>query len=367
MRPSASSGGQRSGRSATHRGAEIPRTLLAWYSLHARRLPWREHRNPYPVWVSEIMLQQTQVATVIPYFRRFLRVFPTVSHLAQAPLERVLGIWSGLGYYRRARHLHRAAQILTRAFGGAFPADYWQIRSLPGIGDNTARALLSIAYNLPYAVLDGNVARIIARLIALRGNLRHAAFRQAAESELERLLSREQPGDFNQSLMELGQTVCLPRTPRCLACPLRNWCRGYRSGRPESYPAARPRRPTESRHLAVAVVRRGSKLAMVQGLEEGLLADLLNFPAAFGNSRAGASSRLREKLSGIARAPVAIGKPTAELTHRITFRSIRVHIYPVRFPRTQLGHSVRWFAIPELKGAAVSQLARKIAKKIKED
>ena len=251
------------------------------------------------------MLQQTQIATVTPFYQRFLEAFPTVSHLAQAPLERVLELWSGLGYYRRARHLHQAAQALAQQFGGKFPEDYAGLRTLPGIGDYTAKAVLSIAFNQPYAVLDGNVARVVARLCCLRGNLHQPQFRSAVEAELAGLLSRREPGNFNQALMELGQTICLPRGPRCSACPLAKWCGGYRSGNPEAFPLPRPRRAAESHHLAVALLRRGTRVAMMRGLADGLLDDLWNFPAAFGASPAEALEALREKLAGLVRAPVA--------------------------------------------------------------
>lgn len=216
--------------------AAIRRTLLAWFRKHARALPWRGTGDPYAVWVSEIMLQQTQIATVIPYYLRFLAAFPTISHLARAPLERVLELWSGLGYYRRARHLHQAAQALAGQFAGKFPEDYDALRTLPGIGDYTAKALLSIAFNQPFAVLDGNVARVVARLFRLRGNLHQPEFRRSVEAELAGLLSRRQPGDFNQALMELGQTVCLPRGPVCPACPLASWCEACQSENPEAFP-----------------------------------------------------------------------------------------------------------------------------------
>jgi A/G-specific adenine glycosylase len=179
------------------------------------------------------MLQQTQVATVIPYYRRFLRAFPTVERLAKGPLEKVLQIWAGMGYYRRARNLHRAAQLIVERFRGRFPDDYRLTRSLPGVGDYTARAVLSIAYHQPYAALDGNIARVMARLRALEDGYDQLTFRRKLERELAPLLSPRKPGCTNQALMELGQTVCLPRAPRCPICPLRNWCMAYARKIPE--------------------------------------------------------------------------------------------------------------------------------------
>lgn len=353
------------------------------------------------MWVSEVMLQQTQVATVIPYYRRFLRAFPTLARLAQSPLERVLEIWSGLGYYRRARYLHLAAQTIAQKLGGRFPRHYGKVRSLPGIGEYTARAVSSIAYNLPYTVLDGNVARVVARLRALRGNLQQPRFRHNVEQELRLLLSRRQPGNFNQALMELGQTVCLPRAPRCLACPLRKWCQAYRRGTAEAYPAPRRRRATEFRYLATAIIvaaqaapglsragpgqpRKRFEVLMARGLDEGLLGDLWNFPAAFGKSRADAVTRLRDKLAAVASGLVLTNRPFTEVRHSITYRSIHVQLYrataavaahrpspprptpalvfsSLRHGPAVEGHLLRWFSLARLPQAAVSQLARKIA------
>ncbi len=310
------------------------------------------------------MLQQTQIATVTPFYQRFLEAFPTVSHLAQAPLEQVLELWSGLGYYRRARHLHQAAQALAQQFAGRFPEDYASLRALPGIGDYTAKALLSIAFNQPYAVLDGNVARVVARLCNLRGNLHQPQFRNTVEAELAGLLSRREPGNFNQALMELGQTICLPRGPRCSSCPLAKWCGGYRSGNPEAFPLPRPRRAAESHHLAVALIRRGKRVAMMRGLADGLLDDLWNFPAAFGGSAAKALESLHEKLQQLTHARFTVGEPMVEFRHGITFRAIQGRVYPVEPSRAIRHASLQWFELNQLPLAAISQLARKIVQKI---
>jgi A/G-specific adenine glycosylase len=344
--------------------AAIRRALLAWYRANARAHPWRGAGDPYAVWLSEIMLQQTQIATVTPYYQRFLEAFPTVSHLAAAPLERVLELWSGLGYYRRARHLHLAAQVVAQLPRAKFPEDYAGLRALPGIGDYTAKAVLSIAFNQPYAVLDGNVARVVARLCSLSGNLHQPQFRRTVETELTGLLSHREPGNFNQAMMELGQTVCLPRGPRCSVCPLAKWCGGYRSGNPEDFPLPRPRRAAETRHLAVALLRRGTKVAMVRGLEEGLMDDLWNFPSAFGSTSAKALDSLQEKLHRLSRAPLTFGEPMAGLRHGITYRSIQGQVYPVETARPLRNASVHWFELKELPQAAISQLARKIVQKI---
>jgi A/G-specific adenine glycosylase len=347
----------------------IRRALLRWFSRQRRPLPWRENRDPYRVWVSEIMLQQTQVATVIPYYRRFFHAFPTVTHLARAPLERVLKLWSGLGYYRRARHLHAAARMIIRDFEGRFPRSPDQARRLPGVGRYTAGAVLSIACNQPLIALDGNVARVMARLEARKGSLADAAFRGAVERRLESLLSRRRPGDFNQALMELGQTICLPRSPRCPECPIRRWCRAQELGTPEAFPSPRPRRAAELHHLAAAfVIRRprapasngnsASRVLLVRGLDDGLMEDLWNLPSAFGDSRAEAISRLEMKLAGLV--PGArLGGEMARLRHKITYRNIDVRLYRAEAMVTENSNQ-RWHQISRLEQAAVSELVRKI-------
>ena len=344
--------------------AAIRRALLAWFGRNARSLPWRTSRDPYAVWVSEVMLQQTQVATVIPYFQRFLEEFPTAADLARARVERVLELWSGLGYYRRARLLHQAAKELVRSFAGSLPQDYQRIRLLPGIGDYTARAILSIAFNLPFTLLDGNVARVVSRLAAIQGNLHRPDFRRAVEAQLERLLSHRSPGAFNQAVMELGQTLCLPRAPQCAACPVQSWCQAYKTGRTQLYPQPRPRRESESLSLAAAILRLGPRVAMMRGLGEGLLEGLWNFPSAFGRTHGEALENLRNALAGFGIPSLVLEAPVAELHHGITYRSIRVHAYPAEISDLPRKRGLRWFSVSRLPQAAISQLARKIAQRV---
>jgi A/G-specific adenine glycosylase len=346
------------------RAAKARRSLLRWYQRRSRALPWRESRSPYNVWLSEVMLQQTQIETVIPYYLRFLRKFPTVEHLASAPLERVLELWSGLGYYRRARNLHRAAQELVEKYGGQFPKDMRLVRSLPGVGDYTARAVLSIAYNQPFAVLDGNVARVMARLLALRGSLPQPEFRRVIEEELDLLLSRRSPGNFNQAMMELGETLCLPHSPRCSRCPLRKWCRGFQSDRPENYPEPQPRRQAEQWHMAAAVLYKNQQVLLSRGLEKGILDDLWNFPSALAHTSNEAMLLLEEKLRTLLGTVPLLKRSAHQLRHNITYRSIQVHVYKGAFAGRTPKDGLRWFQPKSVESAAVSQLARKIARKI---
>lgn len=337
------------------RTAKLRRALVRWYDKNARPLPWREARDPYAIWVSEIMLQQTQVAAVIPYYRRFMRAFPTVHSLARARFETVARLWAGLGYYRRARNLQDAAREIVKRFDGNFPRSYEDARTLPGVGPYTACAVLSMAYQLPLPALDGNVARVIARLNGWHGNLQSAAFRRRVEELLEALLMRRRPGDFNQAMMELGQTVCLPRAPRCSSCPLRADCRAAQQGNPEKYPAPKARRPAEVTWLAAAIIRRRNLVGLLRGLDAGLLGDLWNFPAAFGLSTQEARANLEAKLRAAGSA-ASLGAEIGTLDHSITFRSIRVTLYHAA-PGSIKG--LRWFRITDLSDAPVSQLTRK--------
>lgn len=263
--------------------AQLPELLLRWYDQSARVLPWREDPTPYRVWVSEIMLQQTRVEAVRPYYERFLEAFPTVEALAGAPEDRLLKQWEGLGYYNRARNLRRAAQVIVERYGGQVPASFEELRSLPGIGDYTAGAVASIAFQIPVPAVDGNVLRVISRVLCRYDNILDPRVKRRTERELRQVLP-QRVGDFNQSLMELGALVCLPGgPPQCLVCPLRQVCRGRAQGVAEELPVkakAKPRR-REDRTVFLLVSREG-RLALSRRPDQGLLAGLWELPAAEG-------------------------------------------------------------------------------------
>jgi A/G-specific adenine glycosylase len=214
--------------------SSIRRALLSWYTRSKRDLPWRRTTDPYAIWVSEVMLQQTRVAAVLPYYERFLDRFPTVRQLANAPEEEVLAAWSGLGYYSRARNLQKAAVRIAEA--GRFPPDYEGIHALPGIGAYTAAAIASIAFKQPYAAIDGNALRVLSRLAAEPGDIGARSTRQRLQLVANGLLDRKRPGDFNQAIMELGATVCLPKSPDCTKCPLSRHCEAFRTGAQKELP-----------------------------------------------------------------------------------------------------------------------------------
>jgi len=261
---------------------DIPRRLLAWYDRHARRLPWRamagHEPDPYRVWLSEIMLQQTTVVTVGPYFRDFLARWPDVESLAAADLDEVLHAWQGLGYYARARNLHKCARVVSREHGGRFPDNEDDLRRLPGIGGYTAAAIAAIAFNRSATVVDGNVERVIARLFNVTMPLPKSkpALHRLAES----LTPAKRPGDYAQAMMDLGATICLPRNPKCLLCPLEEECAARRAGDPESLPARLPKPERPMRHGVVFwALRADGAVLLRRRPENGLLGGLFEVPS----------------------------------------------------------------------------------------
>lgn len=257
----------------------LPIPLLSWYSQNARALPWREEPEPYHVWVSEIMLQQTRVAAVIDYYRRFLEALPTVEALAGCPREELMKLWQGLGYYSRAGNLQKAAQVICRDYGGRFPSDYASIRSLPGVGDYTAGAVASIAFGLPVPAVDGNVLRVVARLTGDRSDITRPDTKRAFTAELEQVIPTQAPGDFNQAMMELGATVCLPNgQPLCESCPAKELCTARREDKTGVLPVKAPKKPRKIENRTVYLLFREGKTALRRRPEKGLLAGLWEFP-----------------------------------------------------------------------------------------
>src|SRR5262245_53672998 len=256
----------------------MTRRLLGWFAEKQRRLPWRRDRDPYRIWVSEVMLQQTQVATVIPYFERFLQAFPTLSTLAAADEQEVLRLWEGLGYYRRARDLHAAARQLIAADGGAFPNDPEQLRGVPGMGRYTVNAVLSQAFDRRLPILEANSQRVLCRLFGRTEDPQRAPLRGWLWRAAEEVLPRQRVGAFNQALMELGALVCTPTAPRCDECPLRTKCHARRMGLQESIPY-RPAAPqTVDVQEAAIVLRQGPRVLLVQRPERGRWARMWEFP-----------------------------------------------------------------------------------------
>ena len=252
--------------------------LLPWYEKNKRPLPWRDTRDPYRIWVSEIMLQQTQVKTVIPYYHRWLDAFPDIKTLAKAPLSKVLKLWEGLGYYRRAKNLHETAKLIVKNYAGRFPSEPEAIYSLSGIGKYTGGAILSIAFGKQAPILDGNVARILSRIFALNDPVDTPKGLKKLWELAALLLPEKNPGDFNQSMMELGATLCLPQEPACLICPVSGFCQARQTGTEQDYPRKSGKTKIKKVRAACAVVRHGGRLLITQRPDNGLWAHLWEFP-----------------------------------------------------------------------------------------
>ena len=252
--------------------------LIEWYRRHHRRLPWRETDDSYRIWVSEVMLQQTQVQTVLPYYQQFLRDFPDVQTLANANLQAVLKAWEGLGYYARARNMHRSARAILEQHAGKFPDSWDVLRKLPGIGDYIASAVLSIAFNQPYAVVDGNVKRVLARLYEISEPVSNLSSYKIFKGVADGLLDRRHPGMFNQALMELGALVCKPKKPDCNGCPVHSLCRANQAGHVDQFPKRIRKSKTPLHNIAVGVVYKNNHMLITRRKPEGLLGGLWEFP-----------------------------------------------------------------------------------------
>ena len=257
---------------------EVPRRLLTWYGVHGRDLPWRKTRDPYRIWLSEVMLQQTTVAAVIPYYERFLQRFPRLPDLAAASLDDVIQLWAGLGYYSRARNLHQAARQIVSAFAGRFPNQFDDLMTLPGIGRSTAGAILSLAFDQPVPILDGNVRRVLVRLFAWEENPRSSRAEKQLWSWAERLTPVERPHDYAQAIMDLGATLCTPGTPNCSLCPLDSLCVARQRGLSELLPQKPQKKVVPVRHQAALLISFEKTLRVVQRPPEGLLGGLWEFP-----------------------------------------------------------------------------------------
>lgn len=254
------------------------RLLVQWYERNRRDLPWRRQRDPYKIWVSEIMLQQTRVEAVIPYYERFMEQFPTLEDLAAATEDRVLKAWEGLGYYSRARNLHQAVREVQTQYGGIVPDDPDEIGKLPGVGPYTRGAVLSIAFNREIPAVDGNVMRVISRMFCLYDDIGKQKTRMKIERFVQQMIPKGQASSFNQGLMELGATVCTPGNPRCLGCPVQAVCRAYAEGVQKELPVKEKKKPPREQNMVVAVLRVAGQVFINRRSAKGLLASLWQFP-----------------------------------------------------------------------------------------
>ncbi len=335
--------------------ATVRQKLLRWYDAAARDLPWRHTRDPYAIWVSEVMLQQTRVETVIPYYRRFLESFPTARALAEADEDAVLSHWSGLGYYRRARMLHAGVREVVDQYGGRVPEDVDARRALPGVGRYTAGAIGSIAFDKEEPIVDGNVARVLARLSRIDTPIGASATTSRLWEEAARLVPGRRPGDLNQALMELGATICTPKQPGCESCPVAGECLAYASDEVDALPVPRARKAPKKVKMVAVVATRGRgadrKVWLVKG-DQPLFGGLWGVPMAEGKARTVLSEAgLNAKLGT---------KPIGEVEHVLTHRRLQIDVYLASAARGEESEARRRFAPGDLESVGVSTLTRKL-------
>ena len=345
--------------------SDIVPALLDWYAANARSLPWRGHPHAYAVWVSEIMLQQTRVETVIPYFTRWMELFPTLPVLAQASEQQVLQVWEGLGYYSRARNLHRAARLVVERHNGQLPFSRTALETLPGIGRYTSGAIASIAFGQDEATLDGNIRRVLARLSAMRLPARSPEGEKALWGLARQILPAGRAGDFNQALMDLGAGICTPKKPACLACPLVSECLAYKKGLQSELPVLKKAAPVPHYIVTAAIIQRGGLVLIAQRPPDGLLGGLWEFPGGKvepGETLPEALQReIREELGS----QVSVGQPFGVYHHAYTHFKITLHAFICSLiagePVALEASALVWASLEQLKGYPMGKVDRLIA------
>jgi A/G-specific adenine glycosylase len=346
--------------------ARIAPLLLPWFDANRRDLPWRRTRDPYRIWVSEIMLQQTQIATAVPYYRAFVRAFPTVRKLAAASLGEVLRLWAGLGYYSRARNLQRAAQVIVGVHGGRLPRTYAELRALPGVGDYTAGAVASIAFGERVPAVDGNALRALARVGYFTGNVRSGPCRRRLQELARAAVPAARPGDYNQALMELGSLVCTPRGPACPECCLAAVCEAFRRGEQDRIPSRRARPRTRTVHVVLGVVRRNGRVLIAQRPAGGVWGGLWEFPNA--EAAEAPAETLVRHLAETFGLRVEVGETLTTLTHGIMHRRTRLEARHCRVVagrvRARAHVEARWVRPEDLAEYALPAPHRRVADRL---
>ncbi len=345
--------------------------LLTWYDQSAAALPWRADREPYHVWLSEIMLQQTQVETVIPYYQRFLAAFPTVADLAAAPLDSVLKLWEGLGYYSRARNLHRAAQVIVNELNGHFPTTAHGLQKLPGIGRYTAGAIASIAFDEAVPVLDGNVIRVFSRLLDLEDDVGQTATMNTLWKLAEALVPTQRAGDYNQALMELGRRICKPRGPLCEECPIQASCRAYLRGTQAERPVRRRRSETPHYDVAAGIIwNEAGQLLIAQRPLDGLLGGLWEFPGGKLEPNETLPECLARELYEELAITVEVGDLFVVVKHAFTHFKITLHAFTCRYthdgePQAIGARDWAWVTLDQLDDYGFGKADREIISALK--
>jgi len=326
---------------------------LAWYDKTKRDLPWRNTNDPYSIWVSEVMLQQTQVKTVMPYYERWIKTLPTIDKLANAPEQKILKLWEGLGYYSRAKNLKKSAKIIYKEMNGKLPHTVKNLQNLPGIGRYTAGAISSIAFGLKAPVLDGNVKRVLSRLFCINKNGTTSAFENCLWEKAEALLPVRRPGDFNQALMELGATVCIPGSPICQQCPLRTTCKAFLKNKVNEFPPSKKIRSSKKIEVSAGIIMKNKKVYIQQRVKNGLMGGLWEFPG--GKREQGESSEecLKREIKEELRVNVVSLNKVMTIKHTYTQFRVTLTVFNCKLQKKQIRpdgcEQWKWVSLSNLK------------------
>ena len=344
--------------------------LTNWYLVYQRDLPWRKVSDPYAIWVSEVMLQQTQVATVLPYYREFLKRFPSLQRLSWAKLQDVLKAWEGMGYYARARNLHKAAGIVLNQHNGVIPQSWQDFRKLPGVGDYIAAAVLSIAFDQPHPVVDGNVKRVLSRLFILKEPVNHSSSNKTFQPVAAELLDIHKPGIYNQAIMELGAIVCKPSLPQCRICPVDPWCRAFQTGRISEFPRKLKKLATPQYQIAVGVVFKKDRILITRRKPEGLLGGLWEFPGGKIQKREQAEAACIREIKEEVNLAVTIDAHLCRIKHAYTHFKIQMEVFCCSYVsgRVKLRGPVdhRWIRFDQLEAYPLPKANHKFLSQLNE-
>lgn len=345
--------------------------LLDWYDRQKRDLPWRDSEDPYRIWISEIMLQQTRVDQATPYYLHFIERFPTVEELAEADQQEVLKVWEGLGYYSRARNLHQAARTVVEEYEGALPDNWDEITELKGIGPYTASALLSIAFDKPYAVVDGNVLRVLTRYFGIEKDIRSGSTKSEIQDLADELIDDKRPGDFNQALMELGAVVCTPSNPDCDICPLQAGCRACQTSRVETIPYKSPAKKRPHHQIGVGIIQReDEKVLIALRPDDAMLGGLWEFPGGKQQNDESIKETVVRELREELGVEIAVESPFMQLDHAYSHFKITLNAFLCRIesgtPEPVSSQEIRWVAIDELGEFPFPKANRKLTERLAE-
>jgi len=350
---------------------DFAQQLLNWYDRNHRKLPWRRTENPYHIWLAEVMLQQTQVATVIPYYERFLKFKPSIRHVAETSLSELLKLWEGLGYYARARNFHKAARVIVQSYGGKLPDTYQALSKLPGFGPYTTAAVLSIAFNQKYAVLDGNVTRVLCRVFKIEVELEQSRARKYLNELAQALIAEARPGDYNQAIMELGALICTAALPKCFKCPVQIYCQAQELDDPSILPKRIKKKRTPHYDVTAGVIWKEEKLLIAQRFQHGMLGGLWEFPGGKLEPNETLEECLVREIQEELDFSIRIKKPFLTIKHAYTHFKITMHVFQCDYlsgePKAIECADWRWIEPDELDQFAFSRADQKVIEHLKSE